>query len=127
MYKAGYDPQAFISFFEKLQAQEKKKPSSISKAFSTHPQTPDRITRTQEEIATILPPKSEYKVTTSEFDEVKARLPALEKKRLILRPKDGDEPSLRRTSSRDQNGSEDANDDDDRHGPLARREDENEK
>src|ERR1700758_471973 len=29
MYKAGYDPQAFISFFEKVQAQEKKKPGTM--------------------------------------------------------------------------------------------------
>src|SRR5271170_6343843 len=43
MYKTGYDPQAFISFFEKIQAKEKKKPGALDKAFSTHPQTPDRI------------------------------------------------------------------------------------
>src|SRR5438067_5643406 len=64
MYKAGYDPQAFISFFEKVQAQEKKKPGTISKAFETHPQTPARIQASQTEIAKILPPKSEYVVTT---------------------------------------------------------------
>src|SRR5271169_4882384 len=28
MYKAGYDPQAFISFFEKIKAQEKTKPGT---------------------------------------------------------------------------------------------------
>jgi beta-barrel assembly-enhancing protease len=43
MYKAGYDPGEFISFFEKIEALEKKKPGTISKAFATHPQTPDRI------------------------------------------------------------------------------------
>src|SRR5450432_1292505 len=56
MYKSGYDPQAFISFFEKIQAQEKKKPGTISKAFSTHPQTPDRIEKSQEEECGQFPP-----------------------------------------------------------------------
>ena len=35
MYKAGYDPQAFISFFEKIKAQEKTKPGTLAKAFAT--------------------------------------------------------------------------------------------
>ena len=26
MYKAGYDPTAFVDFFEKIQSMEKKKP-----------------------------------------------------------------------------------------------------
>ena len=104
MYKAGYDPEAFISFFEKLQAREKKKPGTVSQAFSTHPQTQNRIERSQEEIAKILPPKSEYKVTTSEFDEAKARLAALEKKHNLSNDKDKKKPGLRRTSSTDKNG-----------------------
>src|SRR5713226_2758811 len=37
MYKAGYDPNAFVSFFEKLQAQERRRPGSIPKIFSDHP------------------------------------------------------------------------------------------
>ena len=73
MYKTGYDPNAFISFFEKIQAKEKKKPGTLAKAFSTHPQTPDRISKSQEEIAKILPARNQYVVTTSEFDSVKAR------------------------------------------------------
>src|SRR5262252_10664666 len=93
MYKAGYDPAAFISFFEKVQVQEKRKPGTISKAFATHPQTPDRIERSQEEIARILPPKQEYTVTTSEFDEVKSRLAALENKHKLNDEKDGKKPS----------------------------------
>ncbi|MGA9475466.1 MAG: M48 family metallopeptidase, partial [Terriglobales bacterium] len=51
MYKTGYDPQAFISFFEKIQAKEKKKPGTLAKAFASHPQTPDRIEESQKEIA----------------------------------------------------------------------------
>ncbi len=34
MYKAGYDPQSFITFFEKIDALEKHKPGAIAKAFS---------------------------------------------------------------------------------------------
>jgi predicted Zn-dependent protease len=86
MYKAGYDPQAFISFFEKVQAQEKKKPGALAKAFSTHPQTPDRIEKSQQEIAQILPARAQYVVTTSEFDDVKERLAALENRRKLVEP-----------------------------------------
>jgi predicted Zn-dependent protease len=105
MYRAGYDPSAFVSFFEKVQAMEKKKPGTLSKAFDTHPQTPDRIEKSQEEIRKILPAKEEYIVTTSEFDSVKARLAAIENKHKLLDQKDANKPSLRRTSnSGDNNG-----------------------
>ncbi len=74
LYRTGYDPNAYISFFEKLQAQEKKRPGSIPKIFSTHPPSGDRIQKAQTTIATILPTRDEYIVSTSEFDLVKARL-----------------------------------------------------
>jgi len=74
MYKAGYDPNAYVTFFERIQADEKRRPGTIPKAFSTHPPTPDRIEAAQKEIARILPAKQEYIVTTSEFDQVKGRL-----------------------------------------------------
>jgi hypothetical protein len=99
MYRAGYDPQAFISFFEKVQALEKRKPGLVAKAFSDHPQTPDRILHTQEEIARILPAKDEYTVTTSEFEDVKARLARIENKRRLTDTKGGVKPSLRRAST----------------------------
>ena len=99
MYRAGYDPQAFISFFEKIQALEKRKPGLVAKAFSDHPQTPDRIQHTQEEIAQILPAKDEYTVTTSEFDDVKARLARIENKRRLTDTKGVTRPSLRRAST----------------------------
>ena len=123
MYKAGYDPQAFVSFFEKIQAQEKKKPGTISKAFATHPQTPDRIGKSQEEIARILPAKTEYMVTSSEFDEVKSRLAAIENKHKLNDDKDGKKPSLRRTSSTDKNGTDDKTTPDDGRPTLKRRPD----
>ncbi len=74
MYKAGYDPNSFVTFFEKVQADEKKHPGTIPKIFSTHPPTPARIAASQKEIATILPAREEYIVTTSEFDVIKRRL-----------------------------------------------------
>jgi hypothetical protein len=99
MYKSGYDPQAFVQFFEKLDALEKHKPGTLAKVFADHPQTPDRILHSEEEIATILPARADYVVTTSEFDDVKARLARLENKRKINNGKDGNKPTLRRTSS----------------------------
>ncbi len=99
MYRAGYDPQAFITFFEKVQALEKRKPGAVAKVFADHPQTPDRILHSQEEIARILPPRDEYTVTTSEFDDVKARLARIENKRRLTDSKDTKKPSLRRAST----------------------------
>ena len=104
MYKAGYDPNAFVSFFEKLQAREKKKPGTLARAFSTHPQTPDRISKSQEEISRILPARPQYIVTTSEFNDVKARLASLENRRKVVDDKAGNKPSLRRTSTADKSG-----------------------
>jgi len=123
MYKSGYDPEAFISFFEKVQAQEKKKPGALAKAFATHPQTPDRIEKSQQEIAQILPARAQYVVTTSEFDDVKERLAVLENRHKVVDQKETNKPSLRRTSAGDKNG-QDTKDDDDR-PTLKRRDDEN--
>jgi beta-barrel assembly-enhancing protease len=99
MYKSGYDPQAFVQFFEKLDALEKHKPGTLAKVFADHPQTPDRIIHSEEEIATILPARPDYVVTTSEFDDIKGRLARIENKRKINNGKDGNKPTLRRTSA----------------------------
>ncbi|HEX5434734.1 MAG TPA: M48 family metallopeptidase [Candidatus Angelobacter sp.] len=104
MYKTGYDPQAFLAFFEKIEALEKKKPGTLSKAFDTHPQTPDRIEKSQEEIETILPARPEYIVSTSEFDQVKARLAMIENRRKGIDKKDENRPSLRRSTTNNPNG-----------------------
>jgi len=125
MYKSGYDPQAFISFFEKVQAQEKKKPGTLAKAFSTHPQTPDRIEKSQQEIGHILAARAQYVISTSEFDDVKSRLAAIENRHKIQEKKeDPNKPSLRRTSSADKSGKDDKGNDDD-HPTLKRRDDSN--
>jgi beta-barrel assembly-enhancing protease len=123
MYKTGYDPQAFISFFEKIQAKEKKKPGTLAKAFASHPQTPDRIEESQKEIATILPAKAQYVVSTSEFDDVKSRLATIENRHKVIEEKDGSKPSLRRTSGSDKTSGTDKSGDDDDRPTLKRRDD----
>ena len=120
MYKAGYDPNEFVNFFEKIQAEEKKKPGSMAKVFADHPQTPDRITKSQEEIATILPPRDQYIETTSEFNDVKARLAAIENKHKVEDNANPNKPSLRRSQSAS-NKDGDNNKDDDR--PTLKRRD----
>ncbi len=105
MYRAGYDPQAFVTFFEKVQSLEKHKPGMISKAFDSHPQTPSRIEATQKEIAEILPARDQYLVTTSEFNDVKARLARIQNKRKLRDGPDSKKPSLRKASTGSNDGS----------------------
>jgi len=124
-YKTGYDPQAFISFFEKVQAEEKKKPGFMDKTFASHPQTPDRIEASQKEIATILPARPEYVVSTSEFDDVKVRLAEIENRRKVTDHKDGNKPSLRHASSTNSTDNGNGQQSGDDHPTLKRRDDSN--
>jgi predicted Zn-dependent protease len=101
MYKTGYDPTAFISFFEKVQAQEKKKPGKLAKAFSTHPPTGDRIEKSQAEIATILPSREQYVINTSEFDKIKSKLLAYENRKRPAEGEKSNKPTLKRRTSGD--------------------------
>jgi predicted Zn-dependent protease len=73
MYKAGYDPNAYVAFFGKIMQEERRQPGSVPKVFQDHPPTPDRIIAAEEEIKR-LPPRHEYLVTTSEFSQIKGRL-----------------------------------------------------
>jgi predicted Zn-dependent protease len=95
LYKTGYDPVAFVDFFEKLQSMEKRKPGTLAKVFSTHPMTDDRIKNAQENIEELLKAKPEYVVTTSEFNDVKNRLVTMHNRR---KPDDKDvnRPRLRK-------------------------------
>jgi predicted Zn-dependent protease len=74
MYKAGYDPTEFVNFFERIQTLEKKKPGAVSKLFSTHPMTGDRIRAAQKTIQRDLKSAPQYVVDTSEFHDARARL-----------------------------------------------------
>jgi len=95
-YKTGYDPVGMINFFEKLEALEKKRPGFVRKVYGDHPQTPERVAKSQHEISTILAPRDQYIVDTSDFEQVKKRLALIMKHRQV---KDTNEetPQLRRT------------------------------
>jgi len=97
LYKTGYDPGAAVSFFEKLQARETAKPGSVSKMFSTHPPTGDRIELTKKNIEAVLPDREQYVVTTSEFQQVKNLLAQIENRRPAT--EDSSKPSLKRKTS----------------------------
>ena len=118
MYKTGYDPTAFVDFFEKIETLEKRKPGTMSKIFSTHPPTDDRIRAAQKNIQELLKAKPEYVVNTSEFNDVKARLLAMHNRRAI-RNEDPNKPRLRRapgsgTIDPDENGKTPKSDEDER-------------
>ena len=100
MYKTGYDPTSFVDFFEKLLADQKRKPGTLSKLFASHPPTGDRITQTQARIEEILPARPQYVVTSSEFLEVQARLASLTQRTKSQDDKDEEgKPTLRRNPS----------------------------
>lgn len=111
MYKTGYDPQSFMSFFEKMQAREKVKPGTLSKIFASHPQMASRIANTQKQIDTKLPPRDQYVVTRSEFDEVRIRLAVLENRHRVTDEKKDDKPSLRRATKTTDDSNTDTEDD----------------
>lgn len=107
LWSAGYDPNNFLSFFEKLEKKEKHKPGTLSKLFGTHPPTPDRIAKVHDLLARF-PDRDEYTVSTSEFNKVKSRLLAITnskaidasgnresgpKRPTLKRRKEGDDPS----------------------------------
>lgn len=123
LYKAGYDPTAFVDFFEKLQSDEKRKPGTMSKVFSSHPLTDDRISNSQKNIQEILKAKPEYVVTTSEFNDVKNRLAMLLNKRRVDTKDDPGKPRLKKPGSGrvDSDGNEKPKTDDEEERPTLKR------
>jgi predicted Zn-dependent protease len=107
MYAAGYDPLAMATMFEKLAALNKKKPNTLAKLFSSHPQSVDRrdtvlglISRFSE--------REEYVISSSEFQRVKGRLLRLSNARASATPDLDDEgqgrPTLKRRSPEPEEG-----------------------
>ena len=74
MYAAGYDPMGAVSILEKFEALQKTKPGAVARVLATHPMSADRLEKTEQEIDKILPAKSEYVVTTSEYRDMRERL-----------------------------------------------------
>ncbi len=122
MWAAGYDPKALSTFFEKLQAKNKKKPGTLSKLFSTHPYTGDRITEVEKLIAKF-PERNEYQLSSSEFNDLKSRLVAISASTRATRAAaDAKRPTLkRRPQPTGDNGGSTADDSSDR--PVLKRRD----
>jgi len=95
MYKAGYDPNSYVAFFGKVMEEERRVPGSVPQVFMDHPPTGDRIVKSEEEIKKILPQREQYLVSTSEFDDVKARLQQVIHNRKKMKPGDSG-PTLRK-------------------------------
>ena len=123
MYKAGYDPNSYVAFFGKILQDERRQPGSVPSVFMDHPPTPDRIVSSVQEIKEILPKREEYLVTTSEFNDVKARLQTVV---ASLKKGEKEGPTLKRRQPTDdttgaQNGGNTTTDDDDKPPVLKRR------
>jgi predicted Zn-dependent protease len=98
LYKTGYDPTAFLDFFERIESLEKRKPGAVASVFSTHPVTDDRIRRAQDEIQNEFEPQREYVLDTSEFHDVQNRLNRIENRRSPANH-DDNKPTLRRRAA----------------------------
>jgi len=98
LWNSGYDPSASVDMFERVESTERKNPGSVSKLFRTHPQTRDRIEKTQHDIENLLPGRDEYTINTSEYEDVRARL--YEITRVKKSDKEPAAPTLMRTAPR---------------------------
>jgi predicted Zn-dependent protease len=104
LWNTGYDPEGYMTFFDKMQEKEKEKPGKFAGFFRTHPAVENRQERVADEIS-FLPVGEETIVTTSEFQKVKRRLVAIDNK--LLAAVSGDDaggskrPSLKRKTNTD--------------------------
>ena len=96
LYASGYDPTGMASMFEKLASQNKKKPGTIQKLFSTHPPSAERHDASLALVARF-PEKEEYIISTSEFQRVKDHLMKITNARAGVVADVGDDDSGRPT------------------------------
>lgn len=118
LYAAGYDPTGMATMFEKLASQNKKKPGTIAKLFSTHPQSTDRRDASVA-LAARFPEKEEYIISTSEFQRIRGYLMKITNARAGVStdfdPTDESRPTLKKrqpdsTDSTDTDGSSSSSD-----------------
>jgi predicted Zn-dependent protease len=121
LYKAGYDPTAFVDFFERMEAMEKKKPGTVSELFRSHPNMATRIQFTQKNVQELLDAQPQYVISTSEFQEVKQNLTRIANARKGDPEESG--PTLRRSVGRTSSPSDkaDSKSDQDERPTLKRR------
>jgi predicted Zn-dependent protease len=115
LWNSDYDPNAFVTFFEKLQEEEKSKPGKLGGFFRTHPYTLDRIAAAIDE-QRYLPEKDNYIMNTSEFDRVKSRLLAIDnasRAEGASTSTDQKRPTLKRRTNTDGTRTDDPGDGDD--------------
>lgn len=70
---AGYDPQAMVSFFQKLERLEGESPNVVSQFFASHPSSADRVQQ-QEELIRSRRLRGGKTSIVGGFDEIQARL-----------------------------------------------------
>ena len=73
MEASGYDPAAAVSLFERLASADSTRHAALRRLFSTHPITSDRLAAATKTIEK-LPPREEYVVDTSRYEEAITRL-----------------------------------------------------
>ena len=89
LWKSGYDPNASVDLFERVESTEQRQPGIVSRLFRSHPLTPDRLKITQQNIDKRLADRQEYILNTSEYECVRERLTTLP----AHKKPDSDDPS----------------------------------
>lgn len=78
LYKSGYDPLGMVEVFERIFSLDDHKHPKASRIFSTHPDGDNRLVTVQKNIEALLKAQPQYIVTTSQFNDMQARLISLE-------------------------------------------------